>query len=175
MEPVTVDVARLIDEQGGVLDIEAKFEMESVVVGGHEYSPESPVLATVTLYNAGSGVVASGTVSTDLRVECSRCLEPFDLHVEAPINGLFLDPSAAQEVGDDEEWEPLQGETIDLAPLIVSSLTVELPFAPLHDEECKGICPTCGVDLNCETCSCDADAPQPGPFEALKGLLDEDE
>lgn len=175
MKPILVDVARLIGDQGGVLDVEAELEVESLVVASTEYRPERPATAALTLFNAGSGIVANGTVTADLKVPCSRCLEDFDLHLEAPVNGLFLDRDAATEVGDDEEWEPLEGEEIDLAPLLLSSLSVELPFAPVHDADCKGICATCGSDLNVVDCQCDTDEAPPGPFDALKGLLDESE
>ena len=55
----------------------------------------------------------------------------------------------------------------------MSALVLEAPFAPLHDDDCAGICPECGADLNTEPCDC-ASKPDPdNPFAALGDLLDE--
>jgi uncharacterized protein len=49
---------------------------------------------------------------------------------------------------------------------------LEAPFAPLHDEECAGICPECGADLNQGPCGCETAVRGPHPFAALEGLLE---
>jgi len=63
---------------------------------------------------------------------------------------------------------------VDIMDAVLSVLTLELPFAPVHDEQCKGICATCGADLNEGPCGCEP-VLRDSPFAALKGLLSEGE
>jgi uncharacterized protein len=57
--------------------------------------------------------------------------------------------------GEDEETYPLVGEHLDLRPLVRDALLLELPIAPLCRDDCRGLCPTCGADLNEGTCACE--------------------
>lgn len=63
---------------------------------------------------------------------------------------------------------PFDGETVDLEPLLREHLVLAVPYAPLCREDCKGLCPQCGIDRNTGTCVCE----KPGDprFAALKGL-----
>jgi uncharacterized protein len=172
MQHLVVDISPLLDEPGSTLDFAAEYPLDAFDVGGALYSATGPANVRLTLLDSGSGIVVTGSVEADLLVECSRCLVPFTLHVEADVDGVYLDADQASEIGEDEDWEPLEGERIDLRPLLDSSLRVELPFAPVHDESCAGICPACGCNLNDESCECDAGVEVDGPFDTLKSLLD---
>ena len=141
---------------------------------GVEYIPTGPAHLVVSLMNSGDGVVATGMVEVTLRTECSKCLEPFDLPVAATVESLYLSEEQGETIGADEDWEPLRGETVDLAPAIDAAVQLSLPYAPLHDEECAGICPGCGCDLNKESCDCLDDEDTPHPFDVLKDLMLED-
>ena len=63
---------------------------------------------------------------------------------------------------------PFDGEKIDLEPLFREQFVLAIPFAPLCREDCKGLCPQCGTDLNSGTCSCEK--PTDPRLAALKGL-----
>ncbi len=74
---------------------------------------------------------------------------------------LGLDPGAL-------DVFPYDGEVVDLEPLIREHFVLAVPYAPLCKDDCKGLCPQCGIDRNAETCVCE---PLPDPrFAALKGL-----
>jgi uncharacterized protein len=64
--------------------------------------------------------------------------------------------------------------TVDLEPAVTQELVVDLPFAPLHDPDCRGICPACGADRNVSECGCVAES-APSPFDVLKDLKVGDE
>ncbi|HEX4865395.1 MAG TPA: DUF177 domain-containing protein, partial [Acidimicrobiales bacterium] len=70
---------------------------------------------------------------------------------------------------DDEETYPLEGEFLDLQPLVRDALLLELPLAPLCSDECRGICPTCGADLNAGGCAC-VEKPADPRWAALDAL-----
>jgi uncharacterized protein len=128
----------------------------------------SPVVVDVVLEWVSEGILVTGTVSAPWAGVCRRCLGPVggDLHVE--VRELF-------------ETEPREGESyrlghdqLDLEPLVREALALALPLVPLCGPECRGLCPTCGADLNAGDCDC---APA-GPdlrWSALDALRVEDE
>jgi uncharacterized protein len=63
---------------------------------------------------------------------------------------------------------PFDGEKIDLEPLFREQFVLAVPFAPLCREDCKGLCPQCGIDRNTGTCNCEK--PIDPRLAALKGL-----
>jgi uncharacterized protein len=80
-------------------------------------------------------------------------------------------------VGELYERNPLEGETyplsdddiVDLEPLIRDALLLELPAVPLCRPDCKGLCPSCGVDHNLTSCDCSDAEPDPR-WDALRSL-----
>jgi len=79
---------------------------------------------------------------------------------------------AREEVGEiaagDLDLFPFDGEKIDLEPLFREQFVLAIPYAPLCREDCKGLCPQCGIDRNTGTCSCEK--PIDPRLAALKGL-----
>ncbi len=170
MEPLLVEVGELLSEHGASIEIRREIDLAPLTANDVVYRPQGPASLAVTLSHAGEGLVATGTIDVDLGTECSRCLQPFVLHVQGDVQGLYVE-SMDSAWAEQEDAEPIIGGDIDLAVAAESAIRVELPFAPLHDEDCKGICPTCGADLNADSCACDSDPSADGPFSALQSLL----
>jgi len=172
MESLKVDAAEILHDLGASIFVDEDIDAGTFEFGGETFVPARPAHVTVTVSNTGSGVVAIGTVAVAFAAECSRCLMPFTLELTGEVEGFYTTPELAKEISEDQEWEPLGEGIIDLAHAIESAIRIELPFAPLHAEDCAGICPTCGCDLNAGACSCGADAEKPGPFDTLKGMFE---
>lgn len=170
MTSYTVDVKELLESTGIAESIDAPFELGVLRVGDESFPLVEPATVDVLLTNAGSGIVASGTVSARVTAECSRCLCPFETVIAGAVEGYYV-----QNEPEDDEAEPISGDkTIDLAPALVAALVIEAPFAPIHDPECKGLCPECGMDLNVGSCDCASKPDASHPFAVLQGLLQED-
>lgn len=107
------------------------------------------VQADVTLEAVAGGVSVAGVVSAPWVGECRRCLAPAsgDLRVEVLEHYT--------EEGDGSDTYPLVDDEIDLEPLVHDAVLLELPLAPLCRTDCKGLCPSCGANLNEEECSCE--------------------
>lgn len=100
------------------------------------------------------GIVVEGVVSTPFHTRCRRCLVDVGGVARAEFRELYQDAVAG--AGTDEvEAEPIEGDQIDLAPVIREYVLLELPAAPLCRDDCAGICPVCGTDLNVGGCNCD--------------------
>lgn len=175
MQPYRVDVSSILEDLGASEHVDGAFPLDRLVVGEAEFTLLGPASVAITLTNTGSGVVASGTVSARVTTECSRCLEPFELLITGEVEGFYVQHGLEIDVPEDQEVEPiLPDNTIDLAGALLAALTVEAPFAPVHDESCAGLCPVCGCDLNVEHCECHDAVPEAHTFAGLKDLLGED-
>lgn len=174
MNSLRVELRSILDAVGSSIEIDEKIDLEPVVVGDEIYTPTEPAALRVTLANTGHEVVAYGTVEMRSLATCVRCLCDFELAVEAEVSGFYIKPGAEQTVPEEQEFSYISpDEEIDLMPAIVEALVLEVPFAPVHDPECKGLCPTCGVDLNVETCACSNQTVPGHPFSALESLAAE--
>jgi uncharacterized protein len=135
-------------------------------------------------YRMGQDLFLEGVVEGALELECSRCLvryrsplrEPFRLVLEPAGGRVPAEPEAARELarlgmclGDELEMGWFQGPEIDLRSPLREVVALAVPVQPLCREECRGLCPRCGVDRNRETCGCEAEKPV-SPFAALEAL-----
>jgi uncharacterized protein len=103
----------------------------------------------VRLESVMEGVLVTGTVSGPLTGECARCLDPVVAEVVADIQELFAYPeSVTEETTFADEVSRLDGDYLDLEPVVRDSLVLALPLIPLCREDCRGLCPTCGEYLD---------------------------
>lgn len=101
-----------------------------------------------------------GSFSTEIEVRCARCLEP----VENPVAGAFdliYRPQGVDAKGDEAsiskaetEIGYYQGEGLLLEDVLKEQLLLALPAKQVCSENCKGLCPHCGLNLNIESCNC---------------------
>lgn len=168
-----IDVSPVLGESGATAELATDVPLEGMLVGDAEVSFLRTPHARIVLANVGEGILVSGTVEASARVDCARCLEPFDLDLTGTIDAIASASDDPEARGEDQEWYPLQGESVDLLPAVESALRVEVPFAPVHDESCRGICPACGCDRNRDECSCETEGESlaGSPFATLKDLV----
>jgi uncharacterized protein len=175
VRPYRVDVSSILEDLGASEEIDGEFPLDRLVVGDAEFTLVRPATVTVMLTNTGPGVVATGSVDALTSTLCSRCLEPFELAIEGSVEGFYVRPGRGDEIPEDQEVEEIMPDgSVDLAPALLAALTIETPFAAVHDDACAGLCPVCGCNLNVETCDCHEPAPEVHPFAALKDLLHDD-
>ena len=100
------------------------------------------------------GVLVTGTAAAELEGECSRCLEPIRDTIQVDLQELFVyddrhDHHHQHHGGDDEDDDVsrLEGDLIDLEPLLRDAVVLALPFQPLCREDCPGLCVECGARL----------------------------
>lgn len=95
------------------------------------------------------GVLLTGTAAADLEGECARCLEPIADDILVRLQELYVYDDDNNPVADDEESDVsrLEGELIDLEPVLRDGVVLALPFQPLCRDDCPGLCPDCGARL----------------------------
>lgn len=94
------------------------------------------------------GLTVKGLVRAPFEGRCRRCLGPALGHLAAVVDEVCTDDP-------DLEFEYVTGtDFLDLEPIVHDACILELPLAPLCRDDCRGLCPECGVNRNQETCTC---------------------
>lgn len=115
------------------------------------------------------GVVkVNGTLTLDLELSCSRCLTHTNQTIKLPFREVFMQKPEEEDPELDEDIHLVVGDKVDLEPYVVENVVVGLPYIPLCDEACKGLCPVCGENRNQRDCGCKQDKIDP----RLAGLAD---
>jgi uncharacterized protein len=107
--------------------------------------PSSPIQLDLRLESAVEGVLVTGTAVVEVRGECVRCLREISDTQEVDVQELYVYPGSE---ATEDEASRLEGDLLDLEPLLRDDVVLELPFQPLCRPDCKGLCPQCGADLN---------------------------
>ena len=95
------------------------------------------------------GILVSGTVSATMTCTCARCLKRFTRVIDVEVRELFTHASTT-----DDDHYPITDSEIDLEPCARDAVLLSVPFAPLCNEDCQGLCPRCGGDRNLGECAC---------------------
>lgn len=116
-----------------------------------------------------------GSANVPVEEECSRCLNPFGAELSGNFSFIIraFEGNKIDSVGDEEDvlYTKVNEPVVELNEVIRETLLLSLPLKPLCNEDCKGLCPGCGVNLNEETCECrnkEADE----RWEGLRDLLE---
>ena len=120
----------------------------------------------------------AGRLTGEIELACSRCLEPFRLPVAADFDLRYVPHVENTGHGENDEKEVeeddlstafYENDAIDLGQLIMEQLQLALPMKPLCREDCRGLCPNCGTNLNTGRCDCDVKWEDPR-LAALKAI-----
>jgi uncharacterized protein len=105
-----------------------------------------PVELDLRIEAVMEGVLVTGTATAALEGECVRCLEPITDELSAPFQELFVYEDHGIP-GEDDEVSMLEGDLLDLEPLLRDAVVLALPFQPLCEDDCPGLCTECGARL----------------------------
>lgn len=145
-----------------------EFEIEPDEFGsiapGAELTEAVHVQGSVT--NTGYSMLVRGRAEADVRLQCSRCLHTVDTRVEAQIEERYRRAGAEVDVGDDPLAEDddvgyYERDRIDVGEVVRENFALQIPMKPVCDDDCRGLCPQCGINLNVDSCSCRQDDTDP--------------
>jgi len=124
-----------------------------------------PVTVQVRLEALADEILARGNIAYTAELQCNRCLTGWTQTGEVAFTQLYGKET-------DEDTQPITRHGyIDLEPAVHDEVSLALPLVPLCREDCLGLCPTCGTDLNTEPCDGHGEDPD-SPFAVLKDLFD---
>ena len=154
--PWIIHAAPLLRAPGSRREEHARAALTAATGSASEVPEGEDVVADLVLESLNGGALtAAGTIDAPWAGECVRCLGPARGRLHVEVRELF-EPGS-----DNEETYPLDGDQIDLEPLVRDAVLLELPLAPLCADDCQGLCPVCGVNRNVTSCTCAAEARDP--------------
>ncbi len=136
---------------------------------GEEYTRlASDIDVDLVVTKALREVTVLGELAFSIETPCSRCLETVRLDIRPEIR-LMLSPADKVKDVDDVDHETYRGDEVNLDDYLRGLIAVSLPVKVVCAEDCRGLCPKCGANLNKETCGCEKEWQDPR-FAVLKKL-----
>lgn len=125
----------------------------------------------LVIFNNKTELVFNAKVKAAVMLECSRCLSEFQLPLDLEFD--FSARPGVPKPGDEDEENVLfysvNDSELDITGIVTEEISVSMPMKPECSEDCKGLCPGCGKDLNEKACTCKAKSANPA-WEALRKL-----
>ena len=122
------------------------------------YTFDSPVNISGRLHNRAGVVYLDYSVVFRLLLICDRCLKEFTRDYDLFFDHIVV-PYVSNE--DNDDYIVADGESIDLNEIALTDMLLSLPTKILCKDDCKGLCPVCGIDLNKKSCNCRAKTVDP--------------
>ena len=162
----------------GIPEEGLQFESDLPVIIYNKTKPDTAHVF-IKVFRFEKRVLVEGSVKMDAAIKCSRCLN----ESLSPLDIAFREEYVpAEDTGKEEEKELSQkdldlsyyrDDEINIDEIIKEQVLLSVPMKPLCREECRGLCPVCGKDLNEGACECKRDKidPRLAPLARLKGIL----
>jgi uncharacterized protein len=134
------------------VSVRGQLDLQDTVSGRNDLRLKGTVEVDAVARSASETAVVSGTLTANLAITCSRCLQQTERTMSFPFTEMFtMRPDIAE---DDEDIHLVADEKVDLKPYLREAFAVQLPIAAICQDECKGLCPVCGSNRNIEACGC---------------------
>ena len=171
------DTARLLldDFEEGSTEVETPLPAAALDLSVHNFDLSPRVWLRLSVQRFLQTFTVKGTVAFEVGGECCRCLgavrQPLEAEVEVLIQRREAGPDLLEAAGEDDAVEIVDpgAKAVDLTGRVRDAVALELPMRVYCREDCKGLCSSCGQDLNEGGCSCSRERTDPR-WEALAGL-----
>lgn len=153
-----IDVSQLLKAPGQTLEFSFEEHWGPLEYGQEKLVFVEPVRVSGTAAKVGRLIQVQGEVRTVIRRQCGRCLEPYTFALAVPLEVEFLPlhevaaGAAGQE--DRDKFTIFTGKAVFLDTEVKAAMVLDLPISGLCREDCQGLCPTCGQNLNEGECQC---------------------
>lgn len=164
-----LNVSSLKNRPGGILPFEVSLDLHTFAFGGCCPVTE-PVRAVGEVRNTADVMIVSGKVTTTLHGVCDRCARDVVRPVEYPLHAILTEEFTGVD-GEEDPWLfLLEDDCADMDDIVTTTFVLSMESKLLCSEDCKGLCPRCGKNLNDGPCDCQ---PEVDPrLAVLKQLLE---
>ena len=158
MDKITIALDGRLQQVGDTINHTCHLDLETYDLTERTFSLPSGMDVDVVLTNAGEGILCTGIVRAEVVGTCDRCLDEARFEVAGEVDEYFLFEEPSEDDAAELEEEGLDysvvgaDSTIDLTDAICSAFVMEIPYVVLCQEDCKGLCPVCGENLNHVDC-----------------------
>ncbi len=151
VDEMKINIGSVINYEGASLDINGEYPVEPFEFFGSEYSFDKPLSVTGNIKNIGGALKIRLNVEGEYRTLCDRCACEIISRVQNSTEENLTENSDDF----DSEMFSLSGFVLDVTGAIDTLLITALPMTNLCREDCRGLCPKCGTNLNETECNCD--------------------
>ena len=160
-----LNLSSIIEVPGGVVPFSCELETDNLDFPSVKAYLSRP-RAEGRVFNEAGILHLEGTLTAEMLCICDRCGEEFESTKEMALNVIIVEENP----DDDPSLFTLEGNEIDLSEILSTCLILDMETKFLCKEDCKGLCPTCGKNLNLGPCGCRK--PIDPRFAVLEQLLD---
>lgn len=173
-----LDLTPILKNSGAALDFAFDAPLDMLEGGIGTVSFTGPVHLEGTLRNFNGMLELDAVARVPYQTQCDRCCEPISEVLTVPVREDVVEqaeiaPEGAQ--SEAEERYAFSGHTLELDVIAAETLLLHTPAYNLCTQDCKGLCPECGINLNRKACDCGSHRPVDFRLEALKRFSDPDE
>ena len=162
-----LDVSQLIQNDGAVKELDLSLGLDNTSFNGQDIVFETPFYLKGAVKNIAGVLYLELEANVSFKTQCARCLDSVSVHHSFTVSEIF----SKTELSDvEDDVTVLESGNIDLSEIVDRAFVGSLPINFLCSEDCKGLCPHCGIDLNHESCLCADDNTDPR-LAALKQFL----
>ncbi len=165
-----IDVSKIVKAEGACQAVSVEIPVDKIDFNGQEFLFTSPLKVEGTIKNNGGNLYLDAAVQTQFVVNCARCLKEITEDFEFDVNESY---TQSEKIDEDSVFLPIVSNTVDLQSAVEENFCTSVPFVFLCNEDCKGLCHTCGKDLNDGPCGCEDEEIDPR-LAALKAFLKND-
>lgn len=156
---MVIDVSSILKEFGGRIDISDEIEIPKTEVYGCSYSFAGPVNVKGSVTNNGETLVMKAECTGVMSTQCARCLRDIDVPIMFLVEETLVQGEEMPE--DFEDVIVFEGHTVSLDEIVVNNFIMNVSSRYLCKEDCKGLCTSCGADLNEGECGCNNEVIDP--------------
>jgi uncharacterized protein len=161
---MTLNIFELLRKKIEELPFEITYNGDFIMREDFKLILKSPLKVCGNATYDGQIVNLKGSITGIIEVQCSRCLESLDYNLNVEFDEDF------SKLEHNEEIYPIEEESIELKDMVIDNIILSIPLKFLCSEECKGLCPVCGKNLNKYQCDCNKDNIDPR-LAVLKDLF----
>jgi uncharacterized protein len=162
-----VNISGILKNIDSSIKINDSLSIPLISYKGEDIIVKSPIGVDARIMNSGDYMLIKGNIKADFVLKCSRCLEKFDYVLETDFEEKISNKHVDE---NDEEIIYFEGDSIDITDIIINNILLSLPMKHVCREDCKGLCPHCGKNVNMHDCDCFQEDLDPR-LEVLKNLL----
>ncbi|WHH59872.1 DUF177 domain-containing protein [Petroclostridium sp. X23] len=167
-----IDLSDIITSKSSQLEFDSVVNIGKVEFMGSLYNFLQPVQVKGSIHKIENVFELDAQITGSVKVNCFRCMKELEKDFDFSIHENLTNDAGNN--GEDEDTIRFQGSRIDITEIVVNNTLMNIPVKYLCSEDCKGLCPACGADLNIEQCNCTNNNIDPR-FEVLKKLLNQKE
>lgn len=166
---MSIDISKA--DSGRFYDFEESHEVSSLIFADRmaEFTALSRIKGKYIV--DGTTVYVNSYIDADISFRCDKCLEPTDRHLHFKFDAVYY--LEGKEIDGDYSYG---NYTLDFSEAVKEQIMLNIPTKVVCKEDCKGVCPVCGINLNTSDCDCVREeiVEKQNPFSALKDLLSKD-